>query len=658
MFIRGALLAAAAGAAALQVAQERSGASATASAAAPAFTYNRTSFLLHGEPYTIIGGQMDPQRIPYQYWRDRLSKARAMGLNTIFSYIFWNDLEPTRGNWLSEDPQNNIAEYFQIAQEEGLHVVLRPGPYICGERDWGGFPAWLAEIPGLVVRTHNGPFLEETKRYIVNLAEKSGFADLQVSRGGPILMVQVENEYGSYGEEHEYTAAMRDILLESFEVPLYTNDGGVDWTLEGGQVPGVLAEIDGGSWALPARDLYVTDPSMLGPLLDGEYYTWAPDQWGSYNPHNTTAGKPDDVSWITEDIAYHLRNYSSSISFYMVHGGTNFGFSNGALWQNRTTVFTSSYDYGSPIDETGRTNELYSKMREAIMPFVPNGSIPEPPANLPLASVPQFSLCPTVPLFEGRGKKKTSVFPLTMEALGQSYGFTLYEHIATSAIKGDIQAGDRPRDRVLVYVNDKIKGVMDSQYQHPLNVTVSLRPGDKVQLLVENLGRVDYYSRGNPYQNYVTDPWKGVKGNVTIGGQIIAGWDMYSMQLDTVPSRPCKSVKPRGSKSTDSPIFYQGSFIGPSISHNSPMTLDTFISVPNGVKGNVWVNGFHLGRYWLVGPQQSLYLPGTIVKEGEVNEVVILELEPWQMKSKSMVASGAAERAWGNNPDPDCLTCI
>ncbi|KAJ9143052.1 Beta-galactosidase [Pleurostoma richardsiae] len=581
-----------------------------------------------------------------------------MGLNTIFSYIFWNNLEPTQGLWLSEDPQNDVAEYFRIAQEEGLHVVLRPGPYVCGEHEWGGFPAWLSEIPNLIVRTNNTPFLEETQKYVVNLAETSGLADLQVSRGGPILMVQVENEYGSFGDNHNYTAAMRDILRESFEVPLYTNDGGVDWTLDGGEIPFVLAEVDGGSWALPARDEYVTNPTELGPLLDGEYYTWAPDQWGSYNPHNTTAGNADDVSGIVGDIAYHLGNASASISFYMVHGGTNFGFQNGAMWQNRTTVFTSSYDYGAPLDETGRTTDLYFKMREAILPFVPNGSIPEPSANLPRASIDQFTLSPTTTLFNVRGQKTTASSPLTMEALGQAYGFTLYEHTAAAKIEGDVQAGDRPRDRVLVYVNDKIVGVMDSQYQHPLNVSISLEPGDKLQLLIENLGRVDYYSRGNPYRNYVQDPWKGVKGDVTVGGEILTGWDMYSMQLDTLPSGKCSGANATSPSLTDSPIFYKGSFIGPSMSHNSSMTLDTFIAVPNGIKGNVWVNGFHLGRYWLVGPQQSLYLPGCIVRPGQLNEVVILELEPWQMNSTSMVAYGTSERFWGNNPDPDCPVCI
>ncbi|KKY19511.1 hypothetical protein UCRPC4_g04494 [Phaeomoniella chlamydospora] len=566
-----------------------------------------------------------------------------MGLNTIFSYIFWNNLEPEQGTWLSDKPENDIARYFQIAQEEGLYVVLRPGPYICGEHEWGGFPVWLT-----------------AKGYIENLAGSSGLADLQVSRGGPILMVQVENEYGSFGENHNYTAALRDILRENFEVPLYTNDGGVDWTLEGGEIPGVLAEVDGGSWALAARDEYITDPSELGPLLDGEYYTLAPDQWGPYNPHNTTADDPDEVATILSDIEYHLGNVSASISFYMVHGGTNFGFQNGALWQNRTTVFTSSYDYGSPLDETGRTTDLYYKMRDTISKFVTNGSIPQPPANLPRSSVPQFSLCPMTTLFEHLGEKTTADSPLTMESLGQSYGFTLYEHTVLAALEGDVQAGDRPRDRVLVYVNGKIKGVMDSQYQHPLNVSISLHEGDKLQLLIENLGRVDYYSRGNPYQNYVQDPWKGVKGDVTIGGEAITGWDIYPLQLDALPSGTCRTLNNSKISNTtsDSPIFYKGTFTGPAISHNSTMTLDTFLTVPNGIKGNVWVNDFHLGRYWLVGPQQSLYVPGSIVKPGMKNEVVVLELEPWQMNTTSMVAYGASERFWGNNPDPDCLVCV
>lgn len=168
----------------------------------------------------LSGGQMDPQRIPPDYWRDRLSKARAMGLNTIFSYVYWNLLEPEQGQWLNSEPSNDISKYFAIAQEEGLHVVLRPGPYICGEREWGGFPAWLATIPGLAVRTYNEPYLNFSKSYLERLAVD--LRPMQVTHGGPLLMVQVENECGSYGANHNYTLAMRDVLQRNFDVPLYT----------------------------------------------------------------------------------------------------------------------------------------------------------------------------------------------------------------------------------------------------------------------------------------------------------------------------------------------------------------------------------------------------------------------------------------------------
>ncbi|KAF2254324.1 glycoside hydrolase family 35 protein [Trematosphaeria pertusa] len=622
-------------------------------AAAPSFTYDRTHFLLNGEPYQIIGGQMDPQRIPRSYWRDRLRKARAMGLNTVFPYVFWNMLEPVQGAW-NNTGENDIAAFFRIAQEEGLHVVLRPGPYVCGEREWGGFPAWLASIPGMLARAYNEPFLAAAKSYLQSLAKDLG--SLQVSQGGPILMIQVENEYGSFGADHNYTAAIRDILRETFDAVLYTNDGTVDWTIEGGSVPGVLAEIDGDPWSgFAALRKYVTDPSRQGPMLDGEYYTWAPDQWGSSNTHNTTEGRPEVVQQFVNDLDYVIGNESASISLYMVHGGTNFGFSNGALWQNRTTAFTSSYDYGSPIDESGRTNDLYHALRDTIQQYVTAGSIPDVPEDLPRMEIPQFSLSPAVALFDIKGDKKTGRKTLAMETLGQAYGFTLYEHTATSFVKGHVQPGDRARDRVLVFVDGIRQGVIDSQYQHPLDVDVDLSPGSKLQLLVENLGRVDYYSRGNPYRNYLQDPYKGIVGDVKLNSTILEGWDMYTLPLDDV-SRVRKASANVSASST--PLFYHGTFQIDKPTTTNPAELDTFLALPAGVKGNVWVNAFHLGRYWRVGPQQSLYLPGTVIKAGnQVNEVVVLELEPDQVKGE-MVAIGQRERVWGNHPDDDCLRCI
>ncbi|KAI0856265.1 family 35 glycoside hydrolase [Xylaria cubensis] len=632
----------------------------TASATAAAFTYDRTSFYLHGEPYVIIGGQMDPQRIPAAYWRDRLAKARAMGLNTIFSYVYWNLLEPSPGEWRNDRDKgssesisgisNDVAAFFSIAQEEGLNVILRPGPYICGEREWGGFPAWLAQVPDMRVRSSNEKFMQAAEQYLVRLA--ADLQDMQVTRGGPLLMVQVENEYGSYGEDHAYTAGLRDILRANFEVPLYTNDGGVDWTLAGGEVGGVLAEIDGDPWSgFAAREKYITREDELGPLMDGEYYTLAPDFWGADNVHNTTVGRPSQIAQFVTDLDYVL-GANNSISLYMFHGGTNFGFSNGAIWKNFTASFTTSYDYGSPLDESGRTNELYFTLRDTILKYVPPDTVPEPPANLPRLEIPEFELTPLVGLFDTLGNATVNETPLTMEQLGQEYGLILYEHTVNTTLSGTLQPGDRARDRVIVYVNGVKKGVIDSTYSRPAQVSVSLQPGDKVQLLVENLGRVDYWSRESGTFVALEDPYKGIKGDVTIGSAVLSGWSIYSLPLEAPPS-PSSKNQARNNLTTiatgSPPVFYRATFDAGRGDETSPALLDTFLSVPGGVKGNVWVNGFNLGRYWIIGPQQSLYLPGTVLKPVG-NEVVILELEP---DAETLTVFGAAEREWGNHPDPD-----
>ncbi|KAI1401376.1 glycoside hydrolase family 35 protein [Hypoxylon fuscum] len=620
----------------------------TQSAAAPAFTYNRTSFLLDGSPYIIIGGQMDPQRIPPAYWRDRLAKARAMGLNTIFSYVYWNLLEPKQGQWLNGEESNDVAAFFRVAQEEGLKVVLRPGPYICGEREWGGFPAWLSQVAGMKVRSSNAAFMDAAESYLTRLA--GDLQDLQVTRGGPLLMVQVENEYGSYGEDHTYTQGLRDILLGLFEVPLYTNDGGVEWTLKGGEVPGVLAEIDGDPRSgFAARDKYITDPTELGPLLDGEYYTAGPDYWGTANAHYTAAGRPELVQQYVSDLDFVL-GANNSISLYMFHGGTNFGFGNGAIWKNYTAVFITSYDYGAPLDESGRTTDLYFTIRDTIQKYVPLGSIPVPPENVPLLAIGNVTLTPTVSLFDTLGDVVASVAPLTMEELGQDYGLVLYEHQVTAAIQGDLQPGDRARDRVIVYVNGTRQGVIDSTYSTPATVSLSLQPGDTLQLLVENLGRVDYWSRESGTFIALEDPYKGILGNVTVGSEVVSGWAIFSLPLEAPPLPSADKAGPATIATGSPPAFFRGTFRVEGGNSSDPAARDTFLAVPDGVKGNVWVNGFNLGRYWVVGPQQSLYLPGTILRPHAENEVVVLELEP---NGASLTAFGAAERVWANYPDPD-----
>ena len=600
---------------------------------ATGFSYTNTTFVLNGEDYRILGGQMDPQRIPHELWRDRLAKARAMGLNTILSYIFWDQLEPTEGAW-ERNGNNDIAKYFRTAQEEGLNIVLRAGPYICGEHEWGGFPAWLNTVPGMVVRANNKPFLDATKSYLDRLGQE--LKPLLVTNGGPILMSQVENEYGSYGSDHEYVAAIRDMMREAFPgIPLYTNDGSAQYMLEGGQIHGVLAETDGDPQAgFAARDKYVTDPTSLGPQMDGEYYvTWL-DQWGSDNAYNTDSGNPGAIKQVQSDLEWIL-HHNGSFGIYMFHGGTNWGFQNGADWGSGLLPITTSYDYGAPLDESGRKNDIYDAIRKTLTSWEGSGKVPPVVDEKPVIEISSFPLKPTSPLFGNLPKPVRKTFPVNMEALGQAHGYTLYRHVATTSASGQVQPGDAPRDRVLVYVNGKRAGVIDSLYAKPNAVNVDLKQDDVLDLLVENMGRVNYGPR-------ITEQRKGVVGNVTVGGDVLCDWEMYPLSLEKPSIHGDNGHEHPEPKEGTSPIFYTGTF-------DVKDPGDTFLSLPGWTKGVVWVNGVNLGRYWTIGPQQTLYLPECYMRKHH-NEILVLELEPNGQESE---LKGVKKRHWGNNPDPD-----
>ncbi|EGX89953.1 beta-calactosidase, putative [Cordyceps militaris CM01] len=603
------------------------------------FSYNRTDFLLNGQPFQIIGGQMDPQRILPEYWTHRLKMARAMGLNTIFSYLYWNLHEPRPGAW-DFSGRNDVARFFRLAQQEGLRVVLRPGPYICGERDWGGFPAWLSQVPGMAVRQNNRPFLDAAKSYIDRLGKELG--QLQITQGGPILMAQLENEYGSFGTDKTYLAALAAMLRENFDVFLYTNDGGGQSYLEGGQLHGVLAVIDGDSQSgFAARDKYVTDPTSLGPQLNGEYYISWIDQWGSDYPHQQIAGSQADVAKAVADLDWTLAG-GYSFSIYMFHGGTNFGFENGGIRDDGPlAAMTTSYDYGAPLDESGRPTDVYFRLRDMIQKYVPKGSIPSVPAMPARAAVPEFQLRPAAALFDLQGRPtRQASDPVSMDALGQAYGYVLYQHTVATDVAGNVTIGDGARDRAIIYVNGVRSGVVDTIYKTPSTVSVTLRKGDKLQILVENLGRVDVRQR-------LREQVKGIVGHVSVGGTVLTNWCMHSIPLDTLPAG-LDGKKTHVVRQKDGPVFYTGSFDMPAGAAADP-SGDTFLAVPKGIKGVLWVNGVNMGRYWTVGPQQSLYVPGSILKAR--NKVVLLELEP--QPDVKLSAQGIPERKWFNNADPD-----
>ncbi|KAH6627713.1 glycosyl hydrolases family 35-domain-containing protein [Chaetomium tenue] len=614
-------------------------ASAGAFAAAGSFTWDRNNFYLNDAKYTIIGGQIDPQRVPREYWGQRLQMAKAMGLNTIFSYLYWQDIEPYPGQF-DFTGMNDVAAWHQAIKDAGMKAVLRPGPYVCAERDWGGLPGWLNQIPNMKIRSNNAPFLNASAKYLAKVGEQ--LRDYLVTNDGPILLVQVENEYGYVGNDMNYKRALSDALFAAFpKIKQYTNDGAS--ALKSGYLPGALSVVDGSGPknGIPERDKAITDPTSLGPLMDGEVWiTWF-DTWGPKSGHAGAADASGDIDWMLSQ-GYHF-------SIYMFHGGTSFGFGGGSGGgsPNPITPFTTSYDYGAVLDETGRPASTYSRMRSAIAKHIPASSIPAIPSLPPLQSIPSFPLTPFAPLFPTTTTTPTnpSDTPLPMEALNQTFGLTLYTHTATTSSSGALTLTNGPRDRVIVYVNGARKGVLDGIYRRPATVNVALQAGDVLGLLVENLGRVD---------NGFTDQRKGVVGDVAVGGRVLrGGWGHVGFGLGF--GGPEGGVLPEGEggdgvvvREGGEPVWYKGVFAN----GKEGMAADTFLELPGGVKGVVFVNGHNLGRYWTIGPQQQLFVPGAWLKE--TNEVLVLELEP---KPGDRVARGLAVRTWGNNPDPDCNGC-
>ena len=576
--------------------------------------------------------------MPREYWGQRLQMAKAMGLNTIFSYLYWQDIEPYPGQF-DFTGMNDVAAWHQAIKDAGLKAVLRPGPYVCAERDWGGLPGWLSQIPNMKIRSNNAPFLNASTHYLSKVGEQ--LSKYLVTNDGPILLVQVENEYGYVGNDMAYKRALSDALFAAFpKIKQYTNDGAS--ALKSGYLPGALSVVDGSGPknGIPERDKAITDPTSLGPLMDGEVWiTWF-DTWGPKNGHAGAADASGDIDWMLSQ-GYHF-------SIYMFHGGTSFGFGSGSGGgdPNPITPFTTSYDYGAVLDETGRTAYSYSRMRSAIAKHIPASALPSVPSTPPLQTIPSFPLTPLTPLFTHPLSTNTTPVttkdsPVPMEALNQTTGLTLYTHTATTPTSGTLSVGS-PRDRVIVYVNGARKGVIDGIYKRPATVNVNLQTGDVLGLLVENLGRVD---------NGFTDQRKGVVGGVvSVGGKVLqGGWGHVSFRLGAgeLPKGDGNGGKVVvGEKGP--PVWYRGVFGN----GKEGMAADTFLELPGGVKGVVFVNGHNLGRYWTIGPQQQLFVPGAWLKE--TNEVLVLELEP---APGDRVARGLAQRTWGNNPDPDCNGC-
>jgi len=565
-------------------------------------------FVLDGKPFQIISGEMHYARIPREYWRDRLKKARAMGLNTISTYVFWNAHEPRPGVY---DFSGNLdaAAFVRMAQEEGLYVILRPGPYSCAEWDLGGFPAWLLADPNMVLRSSDEKFLVPAERWLKHLGQE--LAPLQLARGGPILAVQVENEYGSFGTDKAYISRIRDALrsagfTDSF---LFTADGGDE--LQTGTLPGVHAAVNFGT-----GEAQTEIPKLLkfrpgAPVLNSEYWTGWFDHWGEHHHFIDAQQQAREIDWMLS------RGYS--INLYMFHGGTSFGFMSGANWDHKNyQPDVTSYDYDAPVSESGALTKKFFAFRDVIAKHRPGVAIPDPPAALPVIEVPEFTLDRTASLWNSDvSSSLLARQPRNMESLGQSYGYILYRTILQSPASGDLVL-PTVRSYARIYLNRKLMGTVDRRLkQEPLKLHVA--SGDKLEILVEGTGRINFSTE-------LRNERQGINGPVTLAGREITGWKITTLPMNDLGALHFDSIDAKNR--VDGPAFYQGHFDLESLG-------DTFLDTRGWGKGAVWINGHALGRFWNVGPQQTLYVPAPWLKTG-TNEVTVFTLGTHRLQLRGL----------------------
>jgi beta-galactosidase len=555
------------------------------------------SFLLDGKPFQMISGEMHYPRVPREAWRARMKMAKAMGLNVIGTYVFWNLHEPQKGLF-DFTGNNDVAEFVRIAQQEGLWVILRPSPYVCAEWEFGGYPYWLQNEKGLVVRSKEATYLKEYENYIKQIGKQ--LAPLQINHGGNILMVQIENEYGSYGSDKEYLAINQKLFKEAgFDGLLYTCDPAPD--LVKGYLPGLLPAVNGLDNPAKVKKIIKDNHEGKGPYYIAEWYPAWFDWWGT--KHHTVPA---------EDYAGHLDSVLAagiSINMYMFHGGTTRAFMNGANYKDETPYEPqiSSYDYDAPLDEAGNATPKFMKFREVIQKYLPSDvHLPAVPAAKPAISIPSIKLTQAVNLLATLPVPKENLTPLTFEDLHQDYGFVLYKTTLQGGKSGVLKLKDL-RDYAIVMVNGKKAGTLDRRLNQD-SLTLTL-PAGKVtlEILVENLGRINF-------GKYLLQNKKGITEKVLFGGVELHHWKMYSLPFNNLSKIKFNNA----AVNTQSPVIRKGVFSLNSVG-------DTYLNLSNWGKGVVWVNGHNLGRYWNIGPQQTVYLPAEWLKKGN-NEIVILEL--------------------------------
>lgn len=553
---------------------------------------------MNGEKFKIISGTIHYFRVVPEYWRDRLEKLKAMGCNAVETYVAWNVHEPKEGEFCFEGGLD-LCRFIEIAQELGLYVILRPSPYICAEWEFGGLPAWLLTKQGIRLRCYNKVYLDCVARYYDKLIPM--IAPYQITNGGPIFMMQIENEYGSYGNDKEYLDALRKMMIErGVNVPFVTSDGACKQYLDDGCLEGVWRTANFGS---RGAERFEEMKKMFGdqPLMCMEFWVGWFDHWGM-EAHSTV--KPEAH---TESLEKMLEK--GHVNFYMFHGGTNFGFMNGSNYDNRITADVTSYDYDAPLSEDGQITEKYLEFQKVISKF---REIPKVEFSTPIVrkAYGTLKLEEKVGLFDTLDTLSTPVresMPLSMEELGQNYGYVLYRSTITRG--KDIESCEirGGADRAIIFTDGKQTEIRNDTEMHKTTGFKLQEEKGSLDILMENIGRVNYGPE-------IELQKKGITHGVLINGTFHMGWDMYSLPLDDVSKVDYSKGYEEGL-----PAFYKFTFQADEVG-------DTFLDVDGFGKGCAFVNGRNIGRFWEIGPQKRLYIPGPMLKEG-VNEIVIFETD-------------------------------
>ncbi len=566
-------------------------------------TVKNNDFLMDGKPYRIISGAMHYFRIVPQYWEDRLKKLKACGFNTVETYTCWNLHERKEGIF-DFDGMLDIEKYITTAAKLGLNVIVRPGPYICAEWELGGLPSWLLSYTDMSLRCNDPLYLEKVKPYYQQLLSR--IKPHLATNGGNVIAMQVENEYGSYGNDKEYLKKVEEIYRENgIDCLLFTSDGPTEWMLSGGTLPHLTAVANFGSH--PTENFAEFRKFRKdGPLMCGEFWSGWFDHW--YEGHHTRT---------TEDIAKDtqaLIDSGASFNFYMFHGGTNFGFYNGAnhiKGDYQPTI--TSYDYCAPLSEAGDLTPTFYKLKEMFSQLTDASKEDIAVENLPKKAYGTLHLTQLAYLsdnIENISQSVTSPQPKTMEQLGQDFGYIMYSTTLRGPFTNLRLNMGRVHDRAQVFVNGEYKGY-EERTHHKDEIVISLGNGEnaKLDILVENMGRINYGEK--------LFDCKGILNGVRLGAQFHFGWENRSLPMDDLSALIWQDCD--GTAVQNRPVFLKG------VLNIDDIPCDTFVKLPSFTKGFVKVNGFNIGRYFNpAGPQKTLYIPAPLLKKGE-NEIVVFE---------------------------------